>query len=90
MSLYRVMVSGNQEYWDVVDVEADTVLEAEAKALAKATARQERVWANRTGIVDIQVEGVEVLEAETPKSSDLAWSEINSGEGSEDDEKQGS
>jgi hypothetical protein len=74
MSLYRVMVSGAQEYWETMEIEADTIEEAEAKALEKAAAKEEIEWNNSTGLKDIRIEGVEVLETEIPKSSDLAWS----------------
>jgi len=52
-------------------VEADTKFEAEDKAMALASQQDE--WENSTGITAIRVEGVEVLETETPKTSDLAW-----------------
>jgi len=75
MSLYRVMVSAEEEYWDVLDIEADTEEEAKAKAVEKAAGWQRRAWANRTGLRHIQIEGIELLEKDVPKSSDLAWVE---------------
>jgi hypothetical protein len=81
MSLYRVMVSAEEEYWDVLDIEADTEEEAKMKALKKASGWQRKAWTNRTGLSHIQVEGIELLEEDVPKSSDLAWVEGITSEG---------
>lgn len=84
MSLYRIMVSGRREYWETLTVEADTVEEAERKVLKKVSDYQPNAWESYTGIIDIQIEGIEVLEADIPLSSDMAWLEdITSVQGEE-------
>ena len=75
MGLYRIMVSGAQEYWETLDIEADSVQEARGKALHVAQTQGSAEWDNFTGVRDIVIEGVEILEETISKSSDLAWVE---------------
>lgn len=72
MSLYRVMVSGEREYWETLDIEAEDQYEAEAKAIDRACRQHEQDWDHSTEVINIKIEHVELLE-EDPKAD---WDQI--------------
>jgi len=71
MALYRVMVSVKKDFWDWIEVEADSVLDAERKAAAKFNLDLATTSAGH----EFTIEMVEELDSRPSKTSDEVWNQ---------------